>query len=205
MNPALNHQHLMLLLGGAALVGCVVIVGVYLLQRTLGSALKPQETKRAVKVRVEDETAFAMATVKGVVTQLKSEQKEMQEKLIGAERRAEESTRKFDLLAREIDYAVIVFDIDGFIGFSNPLVRKLLALDTWSRRRYGEIFQDFPTLAEVIGECFANGTETRRKIVGIESGGASKRQLEISVLQIGDRAGALDAVVCLFRESASAT
>lgn len=205
MNPSLNNQHLMLLLGGAALVGCAVIVGVYLLQRTLGRTLKPQENKRTVKVHVEDETAFAMATVKGVVTQLKSEQKEMQEKLVAAERRADEGSRKFDLLTREIDYGLIVFDVEGFITFSNPLVRKLLAVDTWSRRRYGEIFQDFPALAELIGDCFANGTEIRRKCIELQAGEAIKRQLEVSVLQTRDRTGALEAVVCLFRDSASAT
>ena len=166
MNPHYNSQHLMLLFGGAVLVICVLILGVYLLQKSINRTLKPDEPKPA-KVRVEDEAAFTLATVKAVITQLKAEQKATQEKLLAAERRAEENTRKFDLLAREIDYGLMIFDAEGFITFSNPLVRKLLAVDTWSRRRYGEIFHDVPALSNLIGECVETGAETRKKICRI--------------------------------------
>ena len=117
--------------------------------------MKPDEPKPA-KVRVEDEAAFTLATVKAVITQLKADQKATQEKLVAAERRAEENARKFELLAREIDYGLMIFDAEGFITFSNPLVRKVLAVDTWSRRRYGEIFHDIPDLSKLIGECCRN-------------------------------------------------
>ena len=36
----------------------------------------------------------------------------------------------------------MVFDPEGFIAFSNPLVRQQLAIDTWSRRRFTEILHD---------------------------------------------------------------
>ena len=78
MNPLLNSQHLILLFGGAVLVIIVLIVSVYLLQKTLGRALKPGESKPA-RVRVEDEAAFTLATVQGVITQLKTDQKATQE------------------------------------------------------------------------------------------------------------------------------
>jgi PAS domain-containing protein len=199
MNPHLNAQHMMLLFGGAVLVICVVIMGVYLLQKSLSRTLKPDEPKPA-RVRVEDEAAFTLATVKAVITQLKTEQKVTQEKLVAAERRAEESARKFDLLAREIDYGLMIFDAEGFITFSNPLVRRVLAVDTWSRRRYGEIFHDIPDLSKLIGECVETGTETRKRTVEFQGSDGTTRRVEVSVLTTRDPSGAMEVVACVFRE-----
>jgi PAS domain-containing protein len=137
---------------------------------------------------------------KGVVTQLKAEQKAMQEKLIAAERRADENTRKFELLAREIEHGLIDFDAQGFISFSNPLVRKVLAVDTWSRRRYAEIFHDIPPCRKSSGACFETGTEVRKKTIEFQGSDGSKRRVDVSVLPTRDRSGAVEFVACVFRE-----
>jgi len=199
MNPLLNSQHLILLFGGAVLVIIVLIMSVYLLQKTLGRALKPGESKPA-RVRVEDEAAFTLATVQGVITQLKTDQKATQERLVAAERRGEQYAHKFELLAREIDYGLLIFDAGGYVTFSNPLVRRLLAVDTWSRRRYGEIFQDIPELSQLIGECFEAGAETRKKPVQFQGSDGTERHVEVTVLPTRDRAGAMEVVACIFRE-----
>jgi hypothetical protein len=81
-------------------------------------------------------------------------------------------------------------------------VRKILAVDTWSRRRYGEIFHDNPALSKLIGECFETGTEIRKKTIEFQGWDESKRQVEVSVLQTRDRSGAMEVVACLFRELA---
>lgn len=188
------------LFGGAVFVISVLLLGVYFLQKSLRRGLKSDESKPA-KVRVDDEAAFTLATVKGVITDLKADQKVMQEKLVEAERRADEHIRKFELLAREIDYGVILFDAQGFIAFANPLVRKLLGVDIWSRRRFTEIFHDNPDLSKLISDCFETGTETRKKIVERQGPDTLKHQFEFSVLQTRDRNGALDAVACVFREN----
>jgi len=176
-----------------------LILGIYLLQKSIKRTLKAEEPKPA-KVRIEDEAAFTLATVKGVLAQLKAEQKATQEKLLAAERRAGEITRKFDLLAREIDYGLMIFDAQGFITFSNPMVRKLLAVDTWSRRRYGEIFQDVPALSNLIGECVETGAETRKKNVEFQGSDGSQRRVEVSVLTTREPSGAMEVVACVFRE-----
>jgi PAS domain-containing protein len=199
MNPHLNSQHLILLFGGAVLVFGVLLLGVYLLQKSIGRTLKPEEPKPE-KLRVKDEAAFTLATVKEVITQLKAEQKVTQEKLAVAERRAEENTRKFDLLGREINFGLIIFDAEGFITFSNPQVRKVLAVDTWSRRRYVEIFHDMPALTETIAACFETGTEARKKIFEFQGWSESKTDVEVSVLPTRDRVGNLEIVACVFRE-----
>jgi PAS domain-containing protein len=201
MNPHLNSLHLMLLIGVAVAVISVVFLRVYMLQKSLSRTLKPEESKLP-KVRVEDEAAFTLATVKAVIAQLKAEQKTTQEKLVVAERRAEENARKFELLAREIDDGLMIFDAEGFITFSNPPVRRILAVDTWSRRRYGEIFHDIPDLSKLIGECVETGTETRKRTIEFQGSDGSTRRVEVSVLTTRDPFGAMEVVACVFREVA---
>jgi PAS domain-containing protein len=199
MHPHFNPQQLIMLFGGALLVGSAVILGVYLLQKSLGRTLNPKEPK-AAKVRVDDEAAFTLATVKGVLAQLTSDQKATQEKLAAAERRAEENAHKFEILAREIDCGLMLFDADGFITYSNPLVRKVLAVDTWSRRRHGEIFHDLPAFSKLIDECVATGTDIRKNPVELQGSDGSKRRVEVSVLTTRDRSGKMEVIACMFRE-----
>jgi PAS domain-containing protein len=201
MRTYLDPQHVIWFFGGAVIAICALTLGIYFLQRSLGRTLKPQQAKPD-RVDMKDEAAFTLATVKGVLTQLKADQKVMQEKLIAEERRAEENTRKFELLAREIEYGLLVFNAEGYVTFSNPLVRKLLAVDTWSRRRHGEIFQDIPVLAKLIAECFETGSETRKTILELQGNDGRNRHVEVSVLQTRDRTGALEIVACMFREVA---
>ena len=191
----------MLLIGVAVAVISVVFLRVYMLQKSLSRTLKPEESKLP-KVRVEDEAAFTLATVKAVIAQLKAEQKTTQEKLVVAERRAEENARKFELLAREIDDGLMIFDAEGFITFSNPPVRRILAVDTWSRRRYGEIFHDIPDLSKLIGECVETGTETRKRTIEFQGSDGSTPRVEVSVLTTRDPFGAMEVVACVFREVA---
>ena len=187
MHHHFNALQAMLLLGGSVLVLVAPIVGFYFLNKSLGQTLKSDPV--AEKVRVDNQAAFTLAAMQGVLTQLKSEQKATQEKLTAAERRAEETARKFDLLAREIDFGLMIFDAQGFITFSNPLARKILAVDAWS-------------LVELIGACFEAGTEVRREPVKVQGLNESKGTVEVSVLLTRDRAGALETVACVFRELA---
>jgi PAS domain-containing protein len=193
-----NPQTLILLFGGGVLVVCVLSIGVYLLQKSLGLGPKSDSDKPG-KVRVDDEAAFTLATVKGVLTQLKAEQKSAQEKLVEAERRADENHRRFEVLASEFEHGLMVFDAQGFISFSNPSVRRMLAVDTWSRRRYPEIFQDLPSLLEIIGASFETGNAVRKRTVEVLGVDGSGRLVDVSVFPTRDRSGAMEFVACVFR------
>jgi PAS domain-containing protein len=201
MDQLLTPQNLILLVGGALLFGGMLTLAVYLLQRSFSRGLKTGKP-RHTPVRLEDEAAFTLATIKAVVTQLKADQKTTLEKLVVAERRAEENARNFELLAREIDLGLIIFDAQGYISFSNLLVRKVLGIDTWSRRRYREIFHDIPALSAVIANGFETGTEVKRQAIELHGRGGSNRRIEVSVLPTSDRSGARESVVCLFQEVA---
>jgi PAS domain-containing protein len=200
MGKLLSTQNLLLLVGGAALIGTVLTLAVFLLQRSFGRALKPDKT-RSPKISVEDEAAFTLTTIKSVVTQLKAEQKELQEKLLAEERRADQNARKFELIAREIEHGLIVFDAQGYLSFSNPLVRTMLNVDAWSRRRYPEIFKNIPPLPEFIGSCFEAGSETRQTPIAFQVLDGTRRKVDASILPTRSGSGALEFVICIFREA----
>jgi PAS domain-containing protein len=199
MQQLLTPQNLLLLIGGAALAGIILTLAVYLLQRSFGRNLKTGKPMTA-KIRVEEEAAFTLTTIKSVVTQLKTDQKTLQEQPLAAERRAEENARKFELIAREIEHGLIIFDAQGYISFSNPLVRTMLNVDTWSRRRYSEIFEDIPSLPELVGSCFEAGAETRQNPIEFHVLDGTMRRVDASVLPTRNGSGALEFVICIFRE-----
>jgi PAS domain-containing protein len=199
-----NPHTLFLLVGGAALVGAVLTLAVYLLQRSFSRPVK-SDKQRPPKVRVEDEAAFTLATIKSVVTELKTDQKALQEELAVAQRNAEETSRKFELIAREIEQGLIVFNPQGYISFSNPLVRKMLVIDTWSRRRYSEIFHEIPALSDLIRASLESGAEVRKTSIEIQLPDGKVRRIEASVLPTRDRAGAMESVTCIFWDVQSRT
>lgn len=202
MRPHPQLPQLMMLLAGALLVASVLILIVYLLQKAFRPTSKAGDSERP-KVALDDEAAFTMATVKGVISQLKTEQKSAQDELIAAERQAEQSARKLSLIAAEFDQGLMIFDGDGYITFANARMRKLLPIDTWSHRRFTEIFQDTPILSEIVGKCFELRTELRQEKFDLPGSDGGARRLEITALPSFDRSGAMDFVACIFREATS--
>jgi len=199
MNPHFSLPQMMLFFGGAVFVVTVLVLAVYLLQKFVKRGLRSGVPKPD-RVRVDDEAAFMSATLKSLIAQLKNDQKVIQEKLGAAERRAELNQRKFDLLAREVDFGLMIIDVEGYIAFSNPRVRQALAVDTWSHRRYGEIFHDTPNLAQLIGQCVATGSEARKTLIEYRGADGTEKSLEVSILPARNQAGAVEVVACVFRE-----
>jgi PAS domain-containing protein len=199
MGKLLSTRNLLLLVGGAALIAIVLTLAVFLLPRSFGRRAK-SDKPRPPRIPVENEATFTLAAIKSVVTQLKAEQKELQEKLLAEERRADQNAHKFELIAREIEHGLIVFDAQGYISFSNPLVRTMLNVDTWSRRRYAEIFKDIPPLPELIGSCFEAGSETRQNPIAFQVLDGTRREVDASILPTRNSSGALEFVICIFRE-----
>ena len=198
MTSHLSFPQLTFLIGGAILVALVLIVAIYALHKSFRRTLKPDDLKPP-RVRAEDETAFALAALQGVVAQLKAEQKATQAKLAAAEQRAEGSTRKIALIAQEMDQGLMVFDRQGFLAQANAPARGLLGPDAWSHRRYAELFHATPKLAELVRTCSETGAETRKETVEYQTGDESTRAIVVSVLPIRDRNGSTEAVVCLLR------
>jgi PAS domain-containing protein len=195
----LSFHQLTFFVGLAVLVAAVLIVAFYALHKSFRRTLKPDDFK-AAPVRAENETAFTLATMQAVIAQLKAEQKATQAKLAVAEQRADESTRKIALIAQEMDQGLMIIDSQGFLIQANAPARALLGPDAWARRRYAELFQSIPRLAELVRTCLETGAETRKETVEHQAGDESPRATTVSVLPIRDRNGSTEAVVCLLGE-----
>jgi PAS domain-containing protein len=191
-----------ILLAVAIVVAGIMILAIYLLHNSIRQTLKPDDLKPG-RVRVDDETAFTIATMQAVITELKAAERMTQEKLSRAEQRADQNARKTDLIAREIDQAMIIFDGLGFLAHASARVREVLAIDTWSRRRYPAVLEFAPKLVAMVEACLATGAETRSATVEFQGPDNAARKILVSVLPVRDRSGTTEAVVCLFREVVS--
>jgi PAS domain-containing protein len=199
MTPHLSFLQLTFLIGGAVVVALVLIGAFYALHKSIRGTLKPEEFK-APRVRAENETAFTLATMQAVISQLKDEQRATQARLTAAEQRAEQNARKAALLVQEMDQGLMIFDSQGFLIQSNALARELLGPDAWSRRRYAELFQSIPELIELVRTCLETGAETRKQTVECQPRDGSARATAVSVLPVRDRSGSTEAVICWLRE-----
>jgi len=97
----------------------------------------------------------------------------------------------------------MVFDRQGFLTQANAPARELLGPDTWSRRRYAELFQSIPKLAELVQTCLETGAEIRKQTVEHQTGDEGTRAIAVSLLPVRDRSGSTEGVVCLLREASS--
>jgi PAS domain-containing protein len=111
--------------------------------------------------------------------------------------------RELDLIAREIDQGLILFDRQGFLAFANAPAHEVLAADTWSRRRYTEVLQAIPKLVELVGACLETGSETRKQKFEYQVRDESTRLIEVSTFPLRGQAGIIKAVVCLVGEVSS--
>jgi len=199
MKPHLHLQQLTLMIGVGVVLAIIAIVAVYAIHKAWRKQAESLDFQPP-RVRANDETGFTLAAMQAVIGQVKSEQKETQAKLVAAEQRADEYSRRYELVAREIEQGLIVFDRQGFITFANARLRELLSADTWSRRRYPEVFQSVPKLVELIGSCLEAGAETRKEKLEYQVSDEGARAVVVSVLPIRDRTGSIEAVACFLGE-----
>ena len=124
--PAAPHLTQIMLLVAVSLAGAgILLLALYLLHKWMRQTLKPDDLQPG-RVRVDDETAFPIAAMQAVIMQLKAAEKATLEKLTRAEQRADQNARQTELIAREIDQAMVIFEGTGFMAHASARVRDLL-------------------------------------------------------------------------------
>ena len=139
MNPQLNAQQVVIVLGTALVIGGVLILILFGLLRSMRRQRK--ELKMSpVPARAKDESAFLIGSLQGLVAKLRAREKELEGMLRDVEQRAEVSTRTLEIVLRSASQGMMVFDPAGILSMANPTAKNMLNKDTWSRRRYSDIF-----------------------------------------------------------------
>lgn len=195
MTRNFTSGQIVLILGGILLVVSLFVLLVYLLHRAFERQRKESSFGPA-RPRPADEAAFVTATMQGVIAKMKAREAELNDLLREAEQRAETSSRALEAIVRESLTGLMFFTQEGFLELSNPAVRTILGIDTWSRRRYTEILGADSPLARLVKQCLESGKSCRMESVNVPVSGGLTRTLSISVSPCHDRSGQPQGAVC---------
>ncbi len=188
------------LLGMALLLFGGLVLAVYLLHRAFSKG-RQAEPLDAKPPRPDDQKSFAMATIQGVIADLKRQQKELDEQRREAERRAAESSILHQIITREISTGVLVFDREGFLVMANPAARSLLGIDSWSRRRYSDLLGDESKLAARIRKSLQASETVRWDHVELQTARGALLTVRLVLAPYSDATTGASGVVCLLSKS----
>jgi PAS domain-containing protein len=192
----LSLNQLTLLVVGFLLLAGLLILLLYAVHK-LFQRHREQSGSNLSPARPADDTAFALATMQSVIARLRARERELQARLHGAEQCAEASARLLESLGRELPVGLIMIDRKGFLTLSNPTVRTLLGIDTWSRRRYPEILGPESQLVGCIRECLETGKRYERESLAYVTPHGETRALEMSLTPVCSQIGQVEGAVCL--------
>lgn len=200
MTGHLSSSQVSLLLGMALVVFGGLVVLVVILHRAFAKG-RQEEALKAKSPREIDQAAFAMATMQGVITTLKRQQKELEEQKREAERQAEESSRLNQIITREVPTGVMVFDKEGFLVMANPAARALLGIDSWSRRRYSEVLGAESKLVARIRKSLESGETVPWQSLEVRTSQGVSETLKVFLSPFSKSDAGADGIVCLLSKS----
>ncbi len=198
MRPHLTFGQLTILIGTAVAVAGLLIIIIYAFRKALRSDLRGEAATRTP--RASDSSAFALATMQGVIAGLKQELRKLEDAGRQMEQEAEKNVRLLEVLAGALDEALVVFSREGFIRLINPPARAILGADSWSRRRYSESFPPDSALAGFLRACLENGKAVKWERIELTMQDGECRVLLVTVLPLQSRAGSIEGALCLLRE-----
>lgn len=197
MTRHLSLQQLTLLVAGLVLLGGVLILLIYAVHK-LFQRHRETSRKEFAAPRPADETAFALATMQSVITGLRAREKGLKALLHEAEQRAEARALVLESVVREVPLGLMIVNREGFLTLSNSGVRALLAIDTWSRRRYPEVLGLESPLTACIRQSLETGKKYEREPVEYVTPRGETCLLEVSLSPVCSQSGQMEGVVCLF-------
>lgn len=198
-----TFSQLTFLAGVAIGVGAVLILLVYIIHKNVRRHAQ-KEMWKTPSPRTDNSQAFVLATMQGVITGLREDQKKTQDSLRACERRAEESARQVELMAREIEEGLMIFDAQGFLSLVNPAAHALLGIDIWSRRRYQDLLGAGSELARCVDSCIANGAVTRAKVGMTHLSSGEALRLNVTVVPLTRPAAGGEEIygaICLLKKA----
>jgi len=199
MTLHLTFSQVTFLVGTAVAIGVILVLIVYGLHKALHRQLQDVELKPATP-RAQDNAAFALATLQGVIASLKEQLQKMEEAQRVAEQRAERNARLTEAIVQETDQGLMAIDRDGFIQMANPALRRLLQVDTWSRRRFPAILGPESKLAAAIQEVLQSGEAQRWETLEHQTPGGQSRSLAASILPLRGLNGEIAGAICVLKE-----
>lgn len=197
MNPHLNSQQVILLLGTGLVIGAVLILITFGLLRSLRKERKAMSMSLGTP-RPQDDSVSLIYSLQGVVASLKAREKELESLLREAETRAEVSQRTLETIVRVTPQGLMIFDVAGTLIIANHAAKNMLNLDTWARRRYTDLFASDAPLATAIRTCLQNPTASKSSRAKYAAPEGAGRNFDVNLHPFVGRSGQVAGVVCVF-------
>lgn len=199
MNQHIPLSQVTLLVGGAIVMGGLLVFMVYIIHKMFKDRREAGDLTPK-SPRPQDDATFAMAAMQGVIARMKQQEKELVELRRAAEKRARESAQISENIIREMPNGLLVFNREGFITTANPAVRALLGVDTWSRRRYPEILGRESALTRYLEECLETGRTVAQEMLEHATEAGQTRVLGVSLSPLHGADGEVEGAICLFTD-----
>jgi len=177
---------------GAGYVGAtlVVLLGVVCLFLFLMRRLLRHESATSSKdwanpaSGAENASAFATASMQGVIEKLRSQEKELARLHVLAQERAQESERLTEEVTQNMPTGLLLVNATGAISSANPAAEDALAIRPLRYRSYKDILGADSDLTRMLAACLREGRTIRRGEVEHVTAGGEVRHLGVTISPI---------------------
>lgn len=146
------------------------------------------EAKRAPVAhsgKSQNEAAFVLETFQSVISQLQTQQQELERLSAQASQRADSAERFSERIVASMPTSLIAFDASGKSTVMNAPARMLFEnAGQGDGEHFRAVFSDFPALAELVNACLADGRLFRREEIEGANGAAAQKRLGATVAPI---------------------
>jgi nitrogen-specific signal transduction histidine kinase len=185
---------------GVGLVAMVVVL-IVLIRKFFASRREERQSEMASAApRVENASAFMTASMQGVITKLRAQEKELERLHKIEKERAEHTERLSEEVTRNMPSGLLVVNATGIISSANPAAEQVLGIRTLGFRRYSEALGEDSGLTKLIAECLASGIIFRREQVTHVAPGGDARKLGVTISPIQRGEEKINGAICLLSD-----
>jgi nitrogen-specific signal transduction histidine kinase len=151
-------------LAGLLFILLLVVLGGFLVIRRMMRDKTSTEPKDWApnQLDVENASAFATASMQGVIEKLRAQEKELARLHLLAQERAQESERLTEEVTRNMPTGLLLVSATGTISSANPAAEMALGTRSLRYRSYREILGAESPLATMLTACLQDGQTFQR-------------------------------------------
>jgi len=132
----------------------------------------------------DNPSAFATASMQGVIEKLRTQEKELARLHVLAQERAQESERLTEEVTRNMPTGLLLVNATGAISSANPAAEDALDIRSLRYRSYKEILGADSDLARMLAACLHEGKTIQRGEVEHAAAGGEVRRLGVTISPI---------------------
>jgi signal transduction histidine kinase len=161
--PAISSLGTGYVIAAFAILGLLIVFFVIFARKFLRrDSANANDGWTSPKPRTENASAFATASMQGVIEKLRAQEKELARLHLLAQERAQESERLTEEVTRNMPTGLLLVNATGAIASANPAAEDALAARPLRYRSYKEILGADSDLAQMLKVCLCEGKTFHR-------------------------------------------